>query len=338
MWRSRVRCLRKPAARLSTAAHASRRTFGGYGRAVLDTFPLRVVGPTVWSITAVGTIYLGCAGWEVYHEVQDSRIGSDGIYDHLQAARWNTSHRGWDSGWNRSHVLTLADLVSPALSWNRLIGADKMVVGAIGLNTGIFAMSQFFGRLKAQLMHIPSVPSNYTLLASNFAHTGFLSLAANMYCLFLFGPQVARSYAFERSGPHLTAFYLAAGILSTLGQHLSSKRFPLRGPPVGFLTPSLGASGAIFALFGASGTLFPDAQLKVLFVPGSVRADSVLMTLALFEAFGLVFGLPILGFQQAAHLTGLAVGSGYVYFDGKRRVWEPTKRFMFNGMKRLGVV
>ncbi|KAF7555889.1 hypothetical protein G7Z17_g1826 [Cylindrodendrum hubeiense] len=337
MLHSRLGRLRNEAFRIR--AHISKHAFGTYTARANAVPPLRIVSPTLWCFAAAGTFYLGCAGWETYQDVQDVKkrqlrptaASSPGTYDQLLAAKANARV------WSRRQSEPALEQIS-SQTWNRLLGGDKMVAGAIGLNTVIFAISRVLPSLQWQFSHIPARPLNYTLLTSMFGHAGFFHLGANMYGLYRFGPQVCRSNAFERSGAHLTAFYLSAGVFASLAQHLTSKWRGPRALQSGFFVPALGASGAIFGMLGAWAMLFPDAQVGLLFLPGSIPADQALAGIALFETYGLAVGFKRLNFGHAAHLAGLAIGSGYVYFDGKRRVWQPARRFMFNNMKLLGVI
>ncbi|KAH6886886.1 hypothetical protein B0T10DRAFT_515754 [Thelonectria olida] len=341
MLRSRLGHLRNHAPAIRFTTHvSSKRGLGTYSVPPYGIPPLRIAGPTLWCLAAAGTFYLACAGWEVYQDVQEATrrrlipttASSPATYDQLQAAKASSTSRLW----SRQSEPTL-DQISPD-TWDRLLGADKVIAGAIGLNTAIFAVSRVLVGLQPQFAHVPAGPHNYTLLTSMFGHAGMLHLGANMYGLYRFAPQVARSRTFERSGSHLTAFYLSAGLFASLAQHLTSKWASPRALRPGFFIPGLGASGAIFALLGSWAMLNPNAQIGLIFLPGSLPADQALAGIAAFETYGLLVGFKSLNFGHAAHLAGLAIGSAYVHFDGKRRVWQPARRFMFNQMKLVGVI
>lgn len=330
-----MRPLRKGAQRLQP--HMPKRTQSSSTMPQYNIPPLRIIGPTIWCVTAAGTVFLGCASWEVYHEAQSakrrSRWGGSSstvTYDQLEGGR---SHN-WSP--YRQPTSILSDLSSGG--WGRLQDTDKMISGAIGLNAAIFGLTRILPSLQLYFAHIPAVSPNYALLTSTFGHTGMLHLGANMYGLYNFAPQVARSPVFNQSGAHLTAFYLSAGIFANLAQHLTSKWASPRALHSSFLIPSLGASGAIFAILGAWGMLYPDAQLGLLFIPGSVPVEYAMVGIAAFETYGLVRGFRSINFGHAAHLAGLAIGLGYVHFNGNRRLWQPTRRFAFKRMRSLGLV
>ncbi|KPM39095.1 hypothetical protein AK830_g7459 [Neonectria ditissima] len=320
-----IKGFKRSASCTSNSSHASR---------------LRIAGPIVWCLAAAGTFYLGCAGWEVYQDAKEAKkrrmwpasTTSSVTHDQLEAARAASRTRHRHSG----PILEQIQISSGTFS--NLAGADKMVAGAIGLNTVIHGICRILPGIQWQFAHVPAGPFNYTLLTSMFGHAGLLHLGANMYGLYNFAPAVAQSRVFERSGAHLTAFYLSAGVFASLASHLTSKWASPRALRSGFLTPGLGASGAIFGVLGAWAMLFPDAHVGILLLPGRLPADEALVGIALFETYGLAVGFKSLNFGHAAHLAGLTVGAGYVYFDGNRRLWKPARRFMFNQMKRLGVV
>ena len=319
-------------------ARLSRRHLGTSTASMNVVPPLRIVSPTLWCFAAASTIFLGCAGWEVYQDVKEVKrrrvrlaaASSPITYDQLEAVR--ASNRSW----NRQPTPMLEQISSA--TWDSLPGTDKMVAGAIGLNTAIFAISRILPGLQWHFSHVPAGPFNYTLLTSVFGHAGMLHLGANMYGLYNFAPQVARSRTFKGSGAHLTAFYLSTGVFTSLAHHLTSKWASPRAVRSAFFVPGLGASGAIFGILGVWAMMFPNAQVGLLFLPGSLPADQALAGIALFETYGLAVGFRSLNLGHAAHLAGLAIGSGYVYFDGNRRFWQPARRFMFKQLKLLAVV
>lgn len=92
---------------------------------------------------------------------------------------------------------------------------------------------------------------------------------------------------------------------------------------------------AILASFAMSE---PDAQIGIMFVPGSLPAEQALLGLTLFELYGLFVGISWLPLGHAAHLTGLAVGAAYVHFDGRKRLWTPTRRLAFYSLRRFKMI
>ncbi|CAG8973781.1 hypothetical protein HYALB_00006326 [Hymenoscyphus albidus] len=278
--------------------------------------PVRVLGPKLWCFGVAGIIYVGCATYETYQEVQESK-GRPGplTVKGTNLASYGSSTTGTG---------LLGDLT----------GAEKALFAIGALNLGIFGIARAVPRTIMTLVHVPASGRNFTMLTSTFGHLGALHLAFNMLALFSFGYTVAESPTFTSSGSHLTAFYLSTGLFASLGQHLraavprSSARF----------VPALGASGAIMGLIGVWAMVYPDHRFGIMLLPGSLPAGEALMYMIAFETWGTVFGFPYIKFAHAAHLTGLLAGAAYVHFDGKKRLWQPTKRLAFNSMKGLNMI
>lgn len=151
-----------------------------------------------------------------------------------------------------------------------------------------------------------------------------------------FAPIVMQTPQFDHSNSHAVAFYLGAGTVASMGEQVAARL----GHPMRQFTASRGASGAVFALVSALAMSEPDRNFGILFVPGvRFTAQQLLGGLTAFELAGVIWGIPFLPFLgHATHLAGLATGMAYVYFDGKKRLWQPTRRFAFNQMRRLGMI
>ncbi|CAI49953.1 probable rhomboid family protease [Natronomonas pharaonis DSM 2160] len=98
--------------------------------------------------------------------------------------------------------------------------------GAVGLGDAVFALA------------LPLSSQPWTLVVSVYAHGGLTHLLANAVALVLIGPLVARVTTPAR----FHAFFIITGALAGIAQVLVL--MPFGGGAV------LGASGAIFALFG----------------------------------------------------------------------------------------
>jgi membrane associated rhomboid family serine protease len=77
-----------------------------------------------------------------------------------------------------------------------------------------------------------------------------------------------------------------------------------------YMSPMLGASGAIYGLLVAFGFLHPNAKLALMFVPVPVAAKFFIPGLLLLDLFSGVTGFSIFGAGIAhfAHLGGAAIG------------------------------
>ena len=130
----------------------------------------------------------------------------------------------------------------------------------------------------------------WRLLTVTLVHGGILHLALNMYALFIVGPLAESLYG--------RALYLAIYLLAGLGGSIGSYLF--------VAAPSVGASGAIFGLFGLA---FAATYFHKPLLPA--RARAITSQIGMLIVLNLVIGFGIGGFAQidnAAHVGGLIVG------------------------------
>ena len=305
---------------------------------------MRYLSPTFWTIGAVGTFYLSFAAYDVYGDAKAvkgrrkwSNVNVPLTWDDVEATR-RTSILREVFARDAQAPPSLDDLKSPkalANYWNSLQSSEKLMWGAIGLNSGLWGLSNLSLRFATTLMHVPALSRNYTLLTSTFGHVGPLHLFVNMYALYNFAPPVAASYTFAGNGNHLAAFYLSAGVGASLGYHLASG-WPT---PRFRFTPGLGASGAVLALIAAFALEYPDHQIGIMFLPFTyIPAQQALLALTVLETYGLFVGFKLLPFAHAAHLAGMAIGSAYVYWNGKNRLWNPARKVAFKQMRAVGMI
>lgn len=132
----------------------------------------------------------------------------------------------------------------------------------------------------------------YQLLTSMFIHASIYHLAGNMIFLLVFGLRCEEMFSL----PEYLAIYFFGGLAGNL---LSLLFLPL-------LVPSVGASGAIFAMFGAA----------IIHARRSV-GQSVLS--ALIYGFFLLFLSAAPNVNNLAHIGGLVVGLIIGYVLGARR-------------------
>ncbi|KAI1459224.1 hypothetical protein F4805DRAFT_90039 [Annulohypoxylon moriforme] len=298
---------------------------------------------TIWSIAATATIYFGCATYNVYREARivkkSGRYKADAInsYDDL----YYVIKQGVGLHHSSSHSKTAAKWFPTGQLSTILSGhtdAEKLIICASALNVGLVgAGSLAHHSFDSYFYNIPAWSPNYTLLTSAFGHGGLLHAAINTFVLLQFAPEISRSHIFEGNGSHFAAFYLSAGILSSLGNNYATI-LPTRRYKIHRTAPTLGTSGVIMALIGAWATLAPDERIGLFLIPVSFSARDFVTYTAYIEMFGLFFGIPFIVVAHGVHLSGLAVGSAYAYFDGREHLWHPTCQFAFLLMKRLNVI
>lgn len=139
-----------------------------------------------------------------------------------------------------------------------------------------------------------------------FLHGGIMHILFNMFCLFVFAPELERITGKMR----FITLYMLAGIFANIATY--------------FLMDldyrHLGASGAIFGVFGAFGALVyytrrTMPELRQIILP--IIVISIIMT----------YLQP--GINATAHITGLIVGFliGLSYFNPKRITsWRLNRR------------
>ncbi|MBW9209955.1 rhomboid family intramembrane serine protease [Mumia sp. zg.B21] len=136
----------------------------------------------------------------------------------------------------------------------------------------------------------------WRLLTSAFLHAGILHIAFNMYALYLFGPVLERYLGTVR---YLIA-YLTSAVAASVFVYVLS-------PPN---QPTLGASGAIFALFGMA--------LVIMYKQGQdVRGLLVLVGINVV----ITFAVPNISWQGhlGGFVTGLLLGAAFAYAPRARR-------------------
>lgn len=294
--------------------------------------PVRILRPTLWCVATVGAIYFGLAAWEVKREARNfvkyGYKSSPATYEELAVHR----HRNHERNRGQSQSLGGSVRGSPLDIWNGFSATDKVIAGNVAINASIWAASSLTKTNPMILYHMPIQNRNFTMFTSMFGHVSGMHLLFNMYCLYNFGPAVARAPIFQGSGFHLAAFYLSSGVLASLAAQVDALR------PSRRLTAGQGASGAIMALISVFALSYPNAQIGIILVPGSVDAQLALGLIAAFETYGVIFGIPYLRLGHSVHLGGLAIGAAYMHFDGKGQIWNKTKRLAFNQMQRIKMI
>jgi len=144
---------------------------------------------------------------------------------------------------------------------------------------------------------IPGVATGevWRLLTAAFLHGSVLHLLLNMYAVYLFGPPLEQAFGRVR--------FLGLYLIAALGGSAASYAF---SSP---LTPSLGASGAVFGLLGA-------------FLVMSRKLGRDASFLYVLLAVNLAFGFLAPNIDWKAHLGGLAAG----VLTGTALVYAPRER------------
>jgi rhomboid family protein len=191
----------------------------------------------------------------------------------------------------------------------------------IGVNVGVFALEAIsgpgllarfalwpIGHFVVSQFDVPVGFNVWQLITCGFLHANLLHLAINMYALWMFGSDVERAI-----GPrHYLTLYFASLLSSSATQLLVVSMMTSAG-----VSPTVGASGAIFGILLAFGMLFPRRTIVLLIPPIPMPAIVFIILYALLELFSGVFGTDQ-GVAHFAHLGGM-VGAYLMLRPWRRR-------------------
>ena len=162
-----------------------------------------------------------------------------------------------------------------------------------------------------------------------FMHGGFWHIFFNMYTLLIFGSVVERYL-----GPRkFLLFYFVCG-LGAVALHFGVQYLQLQsyleGAALGNatalqqieaikMTPTVGASGAIYGVLMGYAMLFPESRMTLLFPPVTLSAKWMVVVFAVIELLTGVTGLAS-GIAHFAHLGGMLIGWLMILWWRKRGI------------------
>lgn len=192
--------------------------------------------------------------------------------------------------------------------------ATPLVVGLIAVNVGIFLLGLLSATIDRELF-LGGAQFNETVRISRtevilgiaggewwraftatFLHGSIMHVLFNMWALWLFGPVLERRFGTSA----FATLYVASGLTGSAAYYL-----------LGGLAPAVGASGAIFGLFGA---LFAASYRQRHTVAGRAVFGQLGVLLAINLA--LPFLVPNIAWQ--AHVGGLVAGAAIAF------AWDHT--------------
>ena len=150
-----------------------------------------------------------------------------------------------------------------------------------------------------------------------FMHGGFWHLFFNMYTLYIFGTVLERVWGTKK----FLIFYFVTGLGAAaihtgvewiqmqhwLGQAAEGSMSAQASIHMMKLTPTVGASGAIYGVLMGYAMLYPDSVLTLIFPPISMKAKWFVLIFAGIELLTGVTGTGE-GIAHFAHLGGLIFG------------------------------
>ena len=202
----------------------------------------------------------------------------------------------------------------PVIKW--LLVANTAVFLLLGFGGKLFTFNEmpiayffnyYFGLMPWGYGFYP-----WQLITYQFMHANLMHLVYNMFALWMFGMEVEHVWGSRR----FLLFYLTCGVFAGLSQLVFA---PLLEPtsvisPGGYGIPTVGASGAVFAVLVAFAMLFPDRYIFLYFLIPIKAKYFIIVMIAL--------GIYSIGDQSMvanlAHLGGAAAGFVYVFYTSRR--------------------
>ena len=160
-----------------------------------------------------------------------------------------------------------------------------------------------------------------------FMHGGFWHLIFNMYTLSIFGSVLERVWGTKK----FLLFYFVTGLgaalvhtgvewlqmQSWLSQAAEGSTAAMTSIHLMKMTPTVGASGAIYGVLMGYAMLYPDSMLTLMLPPISLKAKWFVLIFAAIELFTGVTGTGG-GIAHFAHLGGLIFGFLLIWYWKKR--------------------
>jgi len=152
----------------------------------------------------------------------------------------------------------------------------------------------------------------YRLVTFMFTQVGFSHLFFNMFAVYMFGRVIESHWGAKR----FLTYYMVCGIGSGLIQLLVCYL-------TGSVSPTIGASGAVFGILLAFGMMFPNVSLYLMFIPIPIKAKYFVVGYGLIELY--------MGFANRvgdnvahfAHLGGMLFGIILILYWGRNHYNSP---------------
>ncbi|KAG8930684.1 hypothetical protein FRC02_003786 [Tulasnella sp. 418] len=277
----------------------------------------------------------------------------------MQQAKYQArfdAFKEWTKDWPAPIAFHFQRLyVIVANSWLLSFEASQTAYKITALNTLIFLawrIPRLRPLMNRSFLHDPLSGRSYTMLTSVFSHASLPHLFFNSMALISFAPAVFSSFfnhdrspieRDERPPPratsiyHFTAFFATAGIASSLLSHIVTARFRLPRllsnladpakaasavQSAGLIKPSLGASGAIYAMVVMTAFTVPHSAVNIMFIPIAIPIATAVSATVCLDILGIVRGWQM--FDHWAHLGGAAFGALY-YWKGLD-LWDNLRR------------
>ena len=166
----------------------------------------------------------------------------------------------------------------------------------------------------------------WQVITHMFMHGGFWHIFFNLYTLFIFCMVVENILGSKK----FVLFYFVCGLgaagLQIGTQYIEMQAFINAGTQQALesmaqlkVTPTVGASGAIYGVLLAYAMLFPNSKMTLIFPPVTLSAKWMVIVFAAIELFTGVVGW-VDGVAHFAHLGGMLIGWLMILWWKKRGV------------------
>ena len=176
----------------------------------------------------------------------------------------------------------------------------------------------------------------WQVITHMFMHGGFWHILFNMYTLFLFGSVVENIIGSKK----FLVFYFICG-LGAVALHFGVQYLQMQGlmesAAMGSasavqaireikMTPTVGASGAIYGVLIGYAMLFPDSKMTLIFPPVTLSAKWMVIAFAAIELVTGVTGWQS-GIAHFAHLGGMLIGWLLVLYWRKKGILFDKEKY-----------
>ena len=172
----------------------------------------------------------------------------------------------------------------------------------------------------------------YQFVTHMFMHGNFIHLFFNMYSLIIFGVVLEHVWGSQKFFLYYMVTGLGAAALHSLVLYFdytsqvaafeAGNQFALQNIQNLLMTPTVGASGAVYGVLLAYGMLFPNNVLQLIFPPVALKAKWFVL---IFGGIELLLGVSNTGGNIAhfAHLGGMLFGFFLI------RYWKKNNKMYF---------
>lgn len=205
---------------------------------------------------------------------------------------------------------------------------SPVVKNLLIINVIFYFASRFLGLEDMLAGYYPSAPQfqPWQVLTHMFMHANLSHIFFNMFALYMFGPNLERSWGSKR----FLNYYLICGLGAfALHEFVVGYQFyqdfgtffptadliapglsaPLRASLLyQTFVPVVGASGAVFGILLGFGMLFPNTRLMLLFPPIPIKAKWFVLGYGVIELFMALDNNPGDNVAHFAHLGGMIFG------------------------------